>query len=265
MNTGIMDNVKVFEYNGTPVKFSTDNENFVMVNATEMAKKFGKRAFDWLKIDSTKSFLEAIAETKKIVSADLVVVRRGGNDKEAQGTWMHEDVAFEFARWLDPKFGVWCNDVVKNLIRNRVDFNNMSDDDVIRKALLILNDKYEDAKKELEETRPKAKTLDQITASNKLVDIGQAAKILGLDFGRNTLFSYLRFKGIFFKNRNEPKQSYINRGYFEIKEEWIEEKNYLAVKVYVTQKGIDFLSKMDLKNLCLEEDVDEEIESFSDL
>ena len=258
MNTGIMDKVKVFEYNGTPVKFSTDNENFVMVNATEMAKKFGKRAFDWLKIDSTKSFLEAIAETKKIVSADLVVVRRGGNDKEAQGTWMHEDVAFEFARWLDPKFGVWCNDVVNNLIRNRMDSNNMSDDDVIRKALLILNDKYE-----LEKLRPKAKTLDQITADDKLVDMGQAAKILGLDFGRNTLFSYLRFKGIFFKNRNEPKQSYINRGYFEIKEEWIEEKNYLAVKVYVTQKGIDFLSKMDLKSLFLEEV--EETDSIGDL
>ena len=141
----------------------------------------------------------------------------------------------------------------------------MSDQEVVQKALLIVNRQLEEAKKELEELRPKAKTLDQITADDKLVDIGQAAKILGLDFGRNTLFSYLRFKGIFFKNRNEPKQSYINRGYFEIKEEFIEEKNYLAVKVYVTQKGIDFLSKMDLKNLCLEEDVDEGSESFSDL
>ena len=260
-----MDNVKIFEYNGTPVKFSTDNESFVMINATEMAKKFGKRTFDWLKIDSTKSFLEAIAETKKIVSADLVVVRRGGNEKDSQGTWMHEDVAFEFARWLDPKFGVWCNDVVKDLIRNKMESDKMSDNEIVQKALLIVNKQLEEAKKELEEIRPKAKTFDQITASDKLVDMGQAAKILGFDFGRNTLFSYLRFKGIFFKNRNEPKQLYINRGYFEIKEEFIEEKNYLSVKVYVTQKGIDFLSKMDLKNLCLEEDVDEGSESFSDL
>ena len=131
----IMDNVKIFEYNGTPVKFSTDNESFVMINATEMAKKFGKRAFDWLKIDSTKSFLEAIAETKKIVSADLVVVRRGGNEKDSQGTWMHEDVAFEFARWLDPKFGAWCNDVVKDLIRNKLESDKMSDQEVVQKAL----------------------------------------------------------------------------------------------------------------------------------
>lgn len=257
-----MDKVKIFEYNGTPVKFSTDNESFVMVNATEMAKKFGKRTPDWLKTAGTKEFLDVLSRTKKIVLADLVIVRNGG-EPGTNGTWMHEDVAFEFARWLNPEFGVWCNDVVKDLIRNKIESNRMSDSEVVQKALLIVNKQLEEAKKELEETRPKAKTLDQITASDKLVDMGQAAKILGLDFGRNTLFSYLRFKGIFFKNRNEPKQSYINRGYFEVKEEWIESKNYLAVRVYVTQKGIDFLSKMNLKNIDIEEV--EENDYISDL
>ena len=259
-----MNNVRVFEYEGTPVEFSTDNESFVIVNATEMAKRFGKKSNDWTKTNVAKSFMNAVSKSKKIDLADLLIVRYGG-EPGTNGTWMHEDVAFEFARWLNPEFGIWCNDVVKNLIRNKMESDGMSDQEVVQKALLIVNRQLEEAKKELEELRPKARTLDQITADDKLVDIGQAAKILGLDFGRNTLFSYLRFKGIFFKNRNEPKQSYINRGYFEIKEEFIEEKNYLAVKVYVTQKGIDFLSKMDLKNLCLEEDVDEGSESFSDL
>ena len=134
---------------------------------------------------------------------------------------------------------------------------------MFRRPYLIVNRQLEEAKKELEEIRPKAKTLDQIIASDKLVDMGQAAKILGLDFGRNTLFSYLRFKGIFFKNRNEPKQSYINQGYFEVKGEWIEDKGYLAVKVYVTQKGIDFLSKMNLKSIDTEEV--EENDYISDL
>lgn len=99
----------------------------------------------------------------------------------------------------------------------------------------------------------KAKTLDDITASDKLVDIGQAAKILGLDFGRNTLFAYLRIKGIMFKNRNEPKQFYVNKGYFKVKEDWIKDSNYERggypiVKVYVTQKGIEFLSKLNLND-----------------
>lgn len=258
-----MDKVKIFEYNGTPVKFSTDNESFVMVNATEMAKKFGTEPKYWLRNDSSQRFVKSLAEVRKCRTADLVIVRRGGNDKDAQGTWMHEDLALEFARWLSPEFGIWCNDVVKDLIRNKLESDKMSDQEVVQKALLIVNRQLEEAKKELEEIRPKAKTLDQIIASDKLVDMGQAAKILGLDFGRNTLFSYLRFKGIFFKNRNEPKQSYINQGYFEVKEEWIEDKEYLAVKVYVTQKGIDFLSKMNLKNIDIEEV--EENDCISDL
>lgn len=32
------------------------------------------------------------------------------------GTWMHEDVALEFARWLAPAFAIWCNDRIKELL-----------------------------------------------------------------------------------------------------------------------------------------------------
>lgn len=90
-------NVVKYEYQGNPISFS--NENGVMVNATNMAKPFGKRTFDWLKTQSAKDFLNAYSVAKKIVTADLVQVIQGGNE---QGTWMHEDVALEFARWLSP-------------------------------------------------------------------------------------------------------------------------------------------------------------------
>lgn len=43
-------------------------------------------------------------------------VTKGGNDKKLQGTWMHEDVALEFARWLSPAFAIWCNDRIKELL-----------------------------------------------------------------------------------------------------------------------------------------------------
>jgi hypothetical protein len=46
--------------------------------------------------------------------ADLVKVTKGGNNP---GTWMHEDVALEFARWLSPLFAIWCNDRIKELLR----------------------------------------------------------------------------------------------------------------------------------------------------
>lgn len=53
--------------------------------------------------------------------------------------------------------------------------------------------------------QPKADFADVAFKAEGKVDIGQAAKILGLPFGRNTLFKKLKEKGILF-NRNEPKQ-----------------------------------------------------------
>lgn len=64
--------------------------------------------------------------------------------------------------------------------------------------------------------QPKADFADAAFKAEGKVDIGQAAKILGLPFGRTTLFKKLREAGVFFANRNEPKQKYIDAGYFEM-------------------------------------------------
>jgi prophage antirepressor-like protein len=115
----------------------------------------------------------------------------------------------------------------------------------IQRALLV-REKYELAQQNAI-MQPKAELMDKIMDTDQKIDIGQAAKILGLPFGRNTLFVKLREKGVFFKNRNEPKQEYIDKGYFELKEKWIDRYNhdgFMVVKVLVTQKGLDFIAKL---------------------
>lgn len=64
--------------------------------------------------------------------------------------------------------------------------------------------------------QPKADFAEAAFKAEGKVDIGQAAKILNLGFGRNTLSGKLRDAGIFFKDRNDPKQKYIDAGYFEM-------------------------------------------------
>lgn len=108
-----MNNIQIFQYDNNPVSFQMGEETR-MLNATEMAKKFGKRPVDFLKLDQTKAFLAEFSKVKKITLADLVIVKKGGN---TSGTWMHEDVALEFARWLSPMFAIWCNDRIKELLR----------------------------------------------------------------------------------------------------------------------------------------------------
>lgn len=102
------------------------------------------------------------------------------------------------------------------------------------------------AEKEVSKLKPKAELMEKILDADEKIDIGQAAKILQLPFGRNTLFAKLREAGVFFKNKNEPKQEYLKRGYFELKEKWIERNNhdgFAVLKVLVTQRGLEFISK----------------------
>lgn len=106
-------------------------------------------------------------------------------------------------------------------------------------------------KKQLEQQnaklQPKAAFADAAFATDDKIDIGMSAKILKLGFGRNTLFDKLRKAGVFFANRNEPKQRFIDAGYFEVKEKFIERNNhpgFVVTKVLVTQKGLAYLNHL---------------------
>lgn len=116
-----------------------------MVNATEMAKPFGKLAKDWLSNKSTKEFLSTLSAVRTIPLTDLVEIKQGGNSE--QGTWMHEDVALEFARWLSPAFAIWCNDRIKELLKTGVTTVS-NDDEAIAYAMQVLNRRLEQAKAE---------------------------------------------------------------------------------------------------------------------
>lgn len=101
--------------------------------------------------------------------------------------------------------------------------------------------------KQLKHNEVKINFIDRVIASEDMIDIGQCAKVLELPFGRNTLFKELREKGIFFKNKNEPKQAFIERGYFKLKEAFIETNTHgtiSVIKVLVTQRGLGYLSTL---------------------
>lgn len=107
-----MSNLSKFNYNGSEITFDLGNDQ-VMANATEMAKLFGKQPIHWLKLDNTKDYIKSLSKLRNRSLTDLVTVIRGGNNS---GTWMHEDLALEFARWLSPAFSIWCNDRIKELL-----------------------------------------------------------------------------------------------------------------------------------------------------
>ena len=105
--------LNVFDYNGSNVTFKT-NEGIVYVNATEMAKPFDKRPAKWLELPSAKEFIETLSDIRKSDIGYIQTIK--GGTEGGGATWMHEDVAIEFARWLSPKFAIWCNDRIKELL-----------------------------------------------------------------------------------------------------------------------------------------------------
>lgn len=110
------DSMIQFPYQGDLVSFLSGEGEPVMVNATQMAKPFGnaKRPYFWLNNQQTNEFLRTLSKARNLALDDLVRVTKGGNNP---GTWFHEDVALEFARWLSPSFAIWCNDVIKMLLK----------------------------------------------------------------------------------------------------------------------------------------------------
>lgn len=73
-------------------------------NATEIAKQFGKIPHDFLKLDSTAEYIQLLVDDESVPISnriDLIRTKKGG---KVQGTWLHHELAYEFAGWLSTKF-----------------------------------------------------------------------------------------------------------------------------------------------------------------
>lgn len=102
------------------------NGNSYRFNLTKMAKPFGKSVADWRKLKITQEYLNALQHTMECYEDNhsiepLIVTQMGNPTNLEQGTWTSDwHVALNFARWLSPEFGIWCDDVIGCIIFNRL-------------------------------------------------------------------------------------------------------------------------------------------------
>lgn len=102
----------VMQFHGKKIAFQ-EVEGKMMVNATQMAKPFGKQPIEWLRFQQAKDLIATISKVRNHSLGDLQVIKRGGNNA---GTWFQEDVALFFAQWLSPEFYLACNTKLKELV-----------------------------------------------------------------------------------------------------------------------------------------------------
>ena len=231
-----MDKIKVFNYNGSDITFSSGNG--VMVNATEMARAFDKRPIDYLRLPTTIELVNAIVRKSHISESQLIITKQGSSINGG-GTWLHEDIALDFAQWLSVDFRLWCNDRIKELLKHGMTATQPTLEQIVDNPDLVIElavklkeeraekEKLQQEGKELHaklvEQAPKVAFANAIEASKSSCLIGELAKIItqnGYEIGQNRLFKWLRNNGYLGKKGeyyNIPNQLYIEQGLFEIK------------------------------------------------
>lgn len=186
-------------------------------------------------------------------------VTPGGN----QQVWMLTEgglyeVLMQSRKPIAKQFKKGVKEILKTIRKTGGYIATKSDDtpeEIMARALIVAQEtikRKEERLKQLEEKnaklQPKADFAEAAFKAEGKVDIGQAAKILNLGFGRNTLFGKLRDAGIFFKDRNEPKQKYIDAGYFEMTLlPPIRRDNHpdiLCQKVFCKPKGLAYINHL---------------------
>ncbi|MBC6414152.1 MAG: KilA-N domain-containing protein [Chromatiales bacterium] len=90
------------------------------INATALCKAAGKSFYDYVRLNSTKDFLQELSTETGIPVSALYQTLKGGNQPELQGTWVHPDVATHLAQWLSPKFAVQVSKWVREWLTGQV-------------------------------------------------------------------------------------------------------------------------------------------------
>lgn len=250
-----MNNPVVYDYKGSQISFMSGNN--VMINATQMAKPFGKRPIDWLQNQSSIEYLNELSKVRKSTLADLVQVMKGGNNP---GTWMHEDVALEFARWLSPSFAIWCNDRIKELLQYGITATQSTLEQIINNPNLVIKLatqlKQERAEKEqleqqariqneqLKIAAPKVQYVDTVLQSVNTYTTTQIAKELCMDAVK--LHKQLTEKKVMFKQSDMwmLTAKYQNKGYTKTRtQQFTRNDGSIGTNTYTvwTERGRAFL------------------------
>lgn len=204
------------------VKMKLDNGEDVF-DAETVAKSLGiievknnKKYVMWRRVNQYLKIFGTSAELKKgdFISESMVYKLAFKANNE---------VAENFQDWL-------AIDVIPQIRKTGVYIpNNEEDDDasIMAKALMIaqktINKKDELLKSKTRELEDKNRFIKQISASQNSLLVREVAKIISskeseIVIGEKALYQKLRDWGLIFKNKNEPKQQYVNQGLFEVVE-----------------------------------------------
>lgn len=215
---------KTFSYNGNDVLF--DIKDDVMVNATQLAKIYGKRPNDYLSLPATNQLINAITRKYGIAENQLIKTERGGIQP---GTWMHRLIVVDFCQWLDIDLKLWCTEKLDELMRYGMTATQPTLEQMINNPDLVIslatqlkNEREEKHRLEqqnalqeeqLRQAAPKVQYVDTVLQSVNTYATNLIAKEMGMS--AETLNKKLKEKGIQYRQSGVwvLTSKYQNKGY----------------------------------------------------
>jgi len=111
--SGETNSLVVLQYEDQRISFKAEN-GMTYTNATEMARKYDKSPREWLLLADTLRFRQSLVERGITPSLESQVITRRGS---LGATFLEQNLALEFARWLDPNFAIWMNKTNQELVK----------------------------------------------------------------------------------------------------------------------------------------------------
>lgn len=120
-----MDNLLQKTYLEKQFIFTSDG----WINATQTLKVLStKRLDNFIKSKYFTEYLDAFCRYHQLKYKDVVKTAKGNFSKSdpsnlgiTQGTYFHPDLVVLFARWINPDFAVWCDDIIKQILSGEVE------------------------------------------------------------------------------------------------------------------------------------------------
>ena len=180
-------------------------------------------------VDSIQNAVKKLAENNRRLFADIKRNSQGGYlfDEEQATAIKLEIENHSKVNALSPK-------------------TNLEKQLIIQQAMQFQQEMIAELQNKVAKLEPAAEFAYQICSSKDAIDIGNCAKVLNRNIGRNRLFEFLRNKNIL-QPDNIPYQKYIDSGYFRV----IETKftipsgeTKISLKTLVLQKGVAYINKL---------------------
>lgn len=98
------------------------------VNATLLCTKATRQVAQFLRLASTKKFVDVVAKDENIVSSQLIHVKNGSRE----GTWVHPRVATHLAQWISVAFAAkvtkWLETAKARISAIKVEYDQALED-----------------------------------------------------------------------------------------------------------------------------------------